>query len=78
MRAVGTLEFDEADELPPLSRSSLIFLLSSAVRLAVPFAAKKFASWELTSPGEDVLISPFAMLVLGVLVGILSIKPVSR
>lgn len=66
--AVGTLWlFDDAAEALPLSKISLIFRLSSAVRLAVPFAAKKLASWALTSPGEGRLSSSRAMLVFGVL-----------
>lgn len=79
VRAVGTLGFDDAAEALPPNNSSLIFLRSSAVKLAVPLAAKKLASWELTSPGEGKFPpSSFAMLVLGVLlVGMLFMMPVS-
>lgn len=44
VRAVGILRSAEAAELVFPNSISLIFLLSSAVRLAVPFAAKKLAS----------------------------------
>lgn len=46
VRAVGTSELDleEAVEGLPPRRISLILFLSSAVRLALPFAAKKLAS----------------------------------
>lgn len=74
-RAVGTLEFADCVGVFPPSRISLIFFRSSAVRLAVPLAAKKLASWELTSPGDGRLSSCCDMLVFGVLVGMLLSRP---